>query len=334
MDFFKPIWEKHPDKIRAFIERAQEKDAACQRKLAQIALHCPDPELRLRAAKRLREPSEKALLLKTAREKEDAEIIQAIISAEDARYDNICSTRLFSAVVKAKDLGSLALLALRIRSLNEWNRHAKELQPLLDHPGFEEVLSHYENLKRIDEEEEKERKREVAKKKSEEKRQIRKNKLLFYPDTVLSEPKNPAQEEKLWKEYYACQLEESFCSILFHASHALKTLPWYVYFPEGAVRKAVLDSNRHYAGDNGFRAKDAERELNAFLGILYEKREDLRDEILTLNGEEYFEGREGSTVNFGDHHGDWFVSFDPIPSFLLSVACQGKELEIHLAEKA
>ena len=216
MGLFKQIWEKDPDKIRRFIGNARSTVLADQRKLAGIALRCADPDLRHAAAKKMSDPSVRASAMKEAREKGDLETVQAIIDGE--YYKSICSSMLFSAVVRAGDMESLSLLALRIKSLVEWNNHAKELEPLLSKPGFDDAVTHYNQLKKIEEKEAaaqlrrekklaEDRRREEEQKKLEEKKRVRKNNLLFYPGKVLSVFADETEERRIWEEYYEYQLE-------------------------------------------------------------------------------------------------------------------------------
>ena len=69
--------------------------------------------------------------------------------------------------------------------------------------------------------------------------------------------------------------------------------------------------------------------VNIFLQTLYEQREELREEILALNAATFYAGRAGGGKQMID---DWWIYWDPLPPYSLSVFTAEGKLQIHLDE--
>ena len=177
----KPVWKSgNSEIIKRYIEESHGGDEAEQKELSGIAEHCRVPELRAAAARKLKllkanqllshaiqaakeyriqpvnipdysvyyNPDIDAMLaIMEAREKGDHETAQAKIDSLSGHSGWITDSELFDAAVDTGDLELLSMLAVKIRTLGEWNRRGKALEPLLNTPGFEDVVSHYEELK-------------------------------------------------------------------------------------------------------------------------------------------------------------------------------------------
>ncbi|MBO2517384.1 MAG: hypothetical protein CW338_08955 [Clostridiales bacterium] len=255
------------------------------------------------------------------------ETVQAIIDKRNPG-SSICESDLFFYVVESKDMELLSLLAMRVKTYSEWNLRKKELEPLLELPGFDEVRSHYAVLKQADDE----AKREAAKEKRKETEMKNHKEFLQNPREKLEKAAGKTKENKLWKEWYEYQYNTEPQRIIGMVLHDLKDLDWAGHFPAEYLADTVVKSSGNYVGENDYSKKSAGKDIRLLLKTLYEKREDMREAILALNGILYYEGREAFKVNFGDSHEDWFVDFDPLPAYKLSVYMSGSELQVQLDE--
>ena len=59
----------------------------------------------------------------------------------------IADSELFDAAADTDDLELLAMLAMKIKTLGEWNRRMTVLEPLLSTTGFDHVTFYYNNLR-------------------------------------------------------------------------------------------------------------------------------------------------------------------------------------------
>lgn len=329
MGLFKPIWEsKNPDKIQRFIEYSHDMNPEEQKKLSGIALHCSFPELRYAAAKKLKDPALRVTTIMEAKKNGDIKTVQAFI---DSINYSIFNDGIFIAAVKNGDLELLSMLAMKIKTLSDWNLNKKELEPLLNSPGFDDAVSHYNELKRIDNE----AKREIARQKREEANKKKHDAFLRNPVEQLREEAGKQSERKLWQEWYEYELLKSPNRILLMLKRELSDLNWSAFFPKGAVRKTVLDRNfdydtTDYLNGDYYNVEKALKDLEFFLRTLYDQRDDLREEVLSLNDTLFYKGRRAGGKNLID---DWTISWDSLPPYKLSVFLIGNDLQIHLDEQ-
>ena len=312
MGLFGPIWEsRNTDRIRKCIARTGD-----ERLLSEIALRCKDPEMRKAAAMRIRDAGIREVAMLEAQKNGD--IGTARILLGDGRG-------MLRAVIQSGNPELLSVLALRTRNMAEWR---KEFDPLLSAPGFEAVTEHYKEIKKAADEE----KRAIARQKQKEAEEKKREALLRNPVRVLKDAAGKASEKKLWKEWYEYQLSLPQNNLLFTITHPMRSLPWHAFFPAGALEKIALYAAKPYGGEGQFRTKEAEKDMQYLLQTLYDGREDLRGEILRMDGVWFFSGKKASSVNFGDHHEDWFVGFDAEPAYRLSVSLAGDQCVVRLEE--
>lgn len=334
MAFFKPIWEKKQDVILNFIYRADIRISKDLRKLSEIVLYCSSPEIRTAAIKKLPDSDIKASIMLEAEKTERFEIVRAIIDSWNYSNCSVCRSPLFTAAKTSADLELLSLLAMKVDTLQEWENHVEIFDPLLDNPGHDSVVCHYNELKRIADEE----KKAIARQKRIEAEKKRHDAFVLHPQDELARATGKRSEKKLWQEWYDYQLSNSPDNLLLVLKSELKDLNWTAFFPKGAIRNTVLRGEQ-YVNDNWHGSYDTERALDDmrfFLGTLYEQREDLREEILSLNGVLFYAGRKGGsryalnlTVNVDD---DYIISWDALPPYRLSLCLNGEALQICLDE--
>ena len=312
MGLFGPIWEsRNTEKIRRRIAGTGD-----QRLLSNIALYCRDPELRKLAAARISSYEIAASTLLEAGKKGDLETASVIL--RDGRW-------MFNTVVQSGDLKLLSILALNTKNMDEWT---KEYDPLLSAPGFEAVSEHYRQIKAVADE----KKRALARQKRKETEAKRHEELIRDPIKRLTEAAGKPSEKKLWKEWYEYQLSLPQNDRLCMIARSMQGLPWDRFFPAGALEKIALYSAKPYGSEDLFRTQEAEEDLSYLLQTLSDSREDLREEILRLDGSYFYSGKKASTVNFGDHHEDWLVTFDAVPAYRLCVSFQENRCDVHLEE--
>ena len=328
MELFKPIWKsKNKGRISSFIDNAHDLNPWEQEKLSGIALYCSFSDLRIAAAKKIWSSDVRVSTMMTAKKNGDLETVQAII---DKHSSSICNSDLFSPVVKSGDMELLSLLAMRVRSFNEWNTRHDEFEPLLNTSGFTEAKEHYAELKKIDVAE----KREVTRLKRKENEKKKHDAFLRDPKEQLIKASGKSSEKKLWREWYDYQFSIAPGGIFSRVIHELNELDWSIFFPVEYLERVVLESSNAYASEGRFNSETATLDLKFFLRTLYEKREEMQEGIISLNSRIYFAGTDASSVNFGDHHEDWFITFDPIPAYRLSFFFIDGELQIQLEEVA
>lgn len=318
VSLFKPIWESNnPDKIRKFIANSHSMNESDQTKLSKIALLCDFHELRSTAIKRMRDSELKVSTMMQAKKNGDMETVQALLDSGNS-YIQRC-------VLKSEDLELISLLALKEKTLSEWNKNRAEYEPLLNTPGFDRAKAHYNELKEIDNEE----KRAIARQKRQETEKKKHDEFLRDPQAGLIKAAGKPAEKKLWAEWLAFQFNDSPEQLYWKLTHEFKDLNWFKYFPKEYLRKAILDSSESYTDNYFFRTEDAQRDLNIFLQTLYEQREELREEILALNAATFYSGRAGGGKQMID---DWWIYWDPLPPYRLSVFTAEDKLQIHLDE--
>ena len=330
MDFFKPIWEKkNPRKIRKYIDSTND-----QEMLSRITLNCEVYDLKSYAASKLTMEAKYAAMLEAKKQK-NIDSIKAIMRTETAY--TLEASALFQKVVHSGDLELLSLYALRSRSFSEWNECEAEFQILLDAPGFDEVKTHYAELK-----ENAEREAELIKKQNEEDRKAKAKErrreaerkkhdaFLIDPRIALSKAAGKLSEKNLWNQWFDYWLTKQPDHIFYELTHNMRDLEWSRIFPLDQLERVLLQSAHRYNEEGCFRCKEAEKDISIFLNTLYSQRPEAQETICLLNGLLYFKGQEGFTINFGDHHEAWYVDFDPVPPYRLSVSVSTLELEIHL----
>ena len=149
----------------------------------------------------------------------------------------------------------------------------------------------------VEEEKELERKNQENQKKQlqREKAQIKREKeeaFLKDPFKDLTECAGKKKEASLWKKWFTDQLGKEQNDLLYFLSHRLNNLAWSRYFPAGAVADAVQKSNKKYLeGEDRFSIEEAECDLRYILTTLYQEREELRADILTLDDSIFYKGR-------------------------------------------
>ena len=312
MGLFGPIWEsRNTDKIRKRIARTADDSL-----LANIALRCADPELRQSAARRIRNPGIRERTMLQACKNGDTETAVILLGSGYEMLD---------AAVRSGDPALLSVLALRTRNLGEW---VKEFDALLTEPGYEAAAAHYQELKQAADEE----KRAIARQKRKEAEEKRRDALIRDPVRTLTAASGKASEKKLWKEWYDHQLSLPQNNLLYTIANSMQSLPWYRYFPAGALEKIALYAAKPYGGEGQFHTSGAESDTLYLLQTLYDTREDLRDEIPRLDGAWFYSGDRASAVNFGDHHEDWLVTFDAVPAYRLSVSVSQDRCGVRLTE--
>lgn len=330
MDFFKPIWQKKdPRKIRKFIDSTND-----QEMLSKIVLNCISFDMKDCAAAKMTAQVKCTTMLE-ANKQGNSDAIKAIMRTEPLL--SLRASTLFQAVVKSGDLELLSLFALRRKYLSEWNECKAEFQILLDAPGFDEVKKHYAELK-----ENAEREVELIKKQNEENRKAEANErrreaerkkrdaFLIDPRETLSKAAGKPSEKNLWIQWFDYWLPKQPDRVFYELTHNMRDLEWSSFFPVDQFEHVLLRSAHRYDKEGYFRSEEAEKDISIFLNKLYSQRAEAREAICLLNGLLYFEGRKGSTVNFGDHHEALYVDIDPVPPYRLSVSISALELEIHL----
>lgn len=323
MSLFKPIWEnKNPEKIRKYIDKARSSNPYDQRALSEIALKCPYPDMRHAAAKKLNKTHYRISTITEAKKNGDLETVNVII---DGRGD---WSDLYRAAHQAGDLELLSMLSLRTKTLEEWNRHREGFGPVLTKQGFDDAKSHYQALKSVEDE----ARREAARKKREAAKKKAHDAFLRNPREALIKAASKPSEKKLWREWFDDQFSASPSEVFFKVKHELKDLDWSSFFPIEYARQTILDCAERYAGEGYYAVESAEQDLNCFIQTLFEKRTEMREEILSLNGTLFYAGRESYAVNFGDHHEDWFVTFDALPAYRLLLSASGDTLRVRLEE--
>lgn len=318
MRLFKPIWEsKDPEKIRSFIEKTDRKYylPSEQEKLSGIALQSAFPELQLMAVKAIKDPAVLESTRLGAAEKGDDKIARAIIDTGNPAIR--------SAAIRTGNPKLIAIVALKTKTLQEWNANNRYFEPLLSLPGYENVVSHYNRLKQDDENVNQAiAQREVEKRRREE--------FLRKPQEKLRKALGKPTEKKLWKEYFASNDNtQKLCQI----SETMRDLPWVNYIPENALKRMVEEcSARHMRGgyySNGIRNNRVFEDLKYVCQTIYQSRNDLRSEVLSLDGYLLFEGCEGKEVNDGT---TWL---EEIPSLTLSLKPKGEdEVDIAVLESS
>ena len=312
MGLFGPIWEsKNTEKIRRRIGRTSD-----QSLLSSIALYCSDPELRKLAAARISNYEIAASTMLKASKNGDLETAHVIL--RDGRW-------MFQTVVQSGDLDLLSMLALKTKDMSEWT---KEFDPLLSTPGFEAVSEHYRQLQTVADE----KKRAITRQKRKEAEEKRHAAFIRDPIKSLTDAAGKSTEKKLWKEWYEYQLSQPQNNLLFMITHSMQSLSWDKVFPAGALEKIALYSAKAYGSEGRFDTQEAEKDLKYLLQTLLDRREDLQEEILRLDGVYFYSGEKASTVNFGDHHEDWLVTFDAVPAYKISVQITGNQCNVHLEE--
>ena len=318
MSLFKPIWESNnPDKVRKFIANSSSMSESDQTKLSKIALLCDFHELRPVAIKRMKDSELKVSTMIQAKKNGDMETVQALLDSGNSFIQR--------SVLTSGDLELISLLALKVKTLSEWNINRAEYEPLLHTPGFDRAKAHYAELKEIDNEE----KRAIARQKRQETEKKKHDEFLRDPQEALIKAAGKPSEKKLWAEWLAFQFNDSPKQLYWKLTHEFKDLNWFKYFPKEYLRKAILDSSEYYTDDEFYRTEDAQRDLNFFLQTLYEQREELREEILALNAATFYAGRLGGQKQMID---DWWIYWEPLPPYRLSVLPAEDKLQIHLDE--
>ncbi len=334
MAFFKPMWERKTDVIIKFIYRANIRRTNDLRNLSDIILYCSTPDVRAKAIKKLPDGDIKVSIMLKARKNGNLEVVKAIIDSWNYNNCSVCCSPLFAAAQGADDPELLSLLALKVKTLKEWEDHWDVFNPLLENPGHDKLVSHHNELKKIDDEE----KKAIAQQKREEAKKKRYDAFLLHPKEELTKAAGKRSEKKLWQEWYDYQLKKTPNNILYELTGELKNLNWAAFFPEGAVKSTALRGELYVVDylDCSFDTAKAKNDLRFFLGSLYDQREDMRKEILSLNGELFYAGRKGGSryalnlsTNVDD---DYMISWDSIPPYKLSVFLAGKELQISLDE--
>ncbi len=323
MGLFKPIWEsKDPEKIRSFIEKTDRKYylPSEQEKLSGIALHCAFPELQLMAVKAIKDPAVLESTMLGAAEKGDDKIVRAIIDTGNPAIRR--------AALRTGNPQLISIIALKTKTLLDWNKESRYFEPLLSLPGFENVVSHYNRLKQSDENAviaAARREKDAARREAEKRRR---EEFLRDPQKKLRVALGKPTEIKLWKEYFAC---DDYSQKLRQISETMRDLPWVNYIPKNVLKRMVEEcSDRHRRRgyySNGIRDNRVFEDLKYVCHTIYESRNDLRSEVLSLDRFLLFEGAEGEEVNDGT------MWLEEIPSLTLSLKPIGEdEVDIAVVE--
>lgn len=225
------------------------------------------------------------------------------------------------------DHGLLAREALQTTILGAWD---DSYDCLLDDPEYGPAVSaHLAELKEAAEAKRQAalaEKREKDRARREENQRRKHEEFLRSPAAGLKAAEGKRTEAKLWKEWYEYALARRTVDLFHTLTHEMKDLSWAKHFPAGAVNEVFtdiqgeryIDGDSYFTGDT-FDEKAALDDLRRALTALYVGREDLRGEILALDGELFYSGRKAGAVDFGDHHESWLVSYEALPALRMSV---------------